>query len=134
MPIKVTRWQSERTGKVFPTLQGCHNDENRLDRAKLKKLKDRIASGKRWTPKVGDYIYVESSFYIDHGEDDVVGGLAQVTKIKQQMSGGDPKTLFVTVAQHPGNSRNWSQHLVNVQAELMKDFGMKFAYPDPDLR
>ena len=132
MALKVTRWQSERTGKVFATMADCAKDENRLDRAKFAKLKDRIAKGKPWVPKPGDYIYTASSMSIDHGEDDVVGGLGQVTELKPMMSGGDPKTLFVAVAQLPGHSRNWSQMLVKEQAELMKRFGTKFAHPDPD--
>jgi hypothetical protein len=131
--IEVKRFQSERTGKTFPTKAQAHADENQLDKKKLAILHRRIKTGKPWVPKIGDYIYVATSLYIDHGEDDVVGGLGQVTGIKPMMSGGDPNTLFVAVAQHPGDSRNWSQHLVNEQVELMKRFGTKFAYPDPDL-
>lgn len=106
---------------------------NVIDSAKLKKLKDRIVKGKPWTPKVGDYIYVETRLYIDHGEDDVVGGLAEVSEITKGMSGGDPNTVFVAVKQHPDRGgSNWSQFLMKEQAQLMKRFGTSFAYPDPD--
>jgi hypothetical protein len=131
MAIEVIRWQSERTGKVFSSKAACSKDENKLDRAKLKKLKERIAKGKSWAPKLGDYIYVPTRMSIDHGEDDVVGGLGQITEIELSMSGGNPKTPFVTVAQTPGHGRNWPW-LLEEQAKLMKQFGTKFAYPDPD--
>jgi hypothetical protein len=131
MPTKVTGWKSARTGRVFDTKTECRKDENVLDLDKLARLYERIASGKPWMPEIGDYIYVETSMYIDHGEDDVVGGLAQVTEVVPSMSGGNPNCLFVSFAQYPG-SRNWSQWLVNKQAELKKRFGNEFAYPDPD--
>lgn len=134
MTMRVDAWKSERTGKVFDNAADASKDENKLDRAKLKTLREHIKSGKPWTPKVGDYIYVQTHLYIDHGEDDVVGGLAQVTKVTRSMSGGDPNTVFVSTAQHPGNSSNWSQHLVNEQAKEMKRYGNKFAYEDPDYR
>ena len=133
MPTKVNAWQSQRSGKVFDNAKDAAKDENKLDRAKLKVLKERIKSGKKWTPKVGDYIYVQTHLYIDHGEDDVVGGLAQVTKVYKSMSGGDPNTVFVQTAQHPGGGSNWSQHLVNEQAKEMKRYGDEFAYEDPDV-
>jgi hypothetical protein len=134
MATKVDAWQSSRTGKVFDNAKAASKDENKLDREKLKVLKDRVAEGKPWTPVVGDYIYVATHLYIDHGEDDVEGGIAQVTKVKTGMSGGDPNTLFVSVAQHGGNSYNWSQMLVNEQAKHMERYGNKFAYADPDVR
>jgi hypothetical protein len=117
MATEVKGWKSERTGKVFDTAAEATEDENLLDRAKLDKLKAHIASNRTWTPEVGDYIYVATHLYIDHGEDDVVGGIAQVTKVKPSMSGGDPNTLFVSVAQHGGNSYNWSQILVHEQGQ-----------------
>ncbi len=66
MPTKVNAWQSQRTGKMYDNAKDAAKDENKLDRAKLKVLKERIASGKKWTPKVGDYIYVQTHLYIDH--------------------------------------------------------------------
>ncbi|MCK9543452.1 MAG: hypothetical protein M0R03_15635 [Novosphingobium sp.] len=33
-------------------------------------------------PKVGDEIYVGSSYYIDHGEDDFDGGLCKIIKVE----------------------------------------------------
>lgn len=81
-------------------------------------------------PKVGDMIYVESAFYIDHGEDDRVGGLAKVVKIQDGISAGK-KEPFVVVEAFPYNSFNWC-HLAPKQEELKKRFGRKKAYSDPD--
>lgn len=82
-------------------------------------------------PSVGEDIYIGSSFYIDHGEDDVVGGLAEVAKVTLQVSGG-VKMPFVAVKENPGTNYNW-KYLQEVQAELKKEFGNKRAYQDPDL-
>jgi hypothetical protein len=82
--------------------------------------------------KVGQKIYVGSHFYISHGSDDVVGGLATITKITKGVSGGE-KVLYVEVAEHPGNCYNWTQFLSEQQKELKKEFGRKKAYADPDI-
>jgi hypothetical protein len=85
-------------------------------------------------PEVGEYIYVRTSLFIDHGEDDRVGGLAEVTDVHEGMSGGDPKCLFVGTMQHPCGGSNWTQFLFREQEKLMKEHGDNFAYPDPDDR
>jgi hypothetical protein len=92
-----------------------------------------IKSGKYWVPRLGDLIYVQTHLYLDHGEDDEVGGLAQVTRVYRGMSGGDSKCVFVEVAQHDGG-HNWTQFLHPDQEELMKEFGTQVGYPDPDTR
>jgi len=81
-------------------------------------------------PKVGDKIYVENQFYIDHGEDDVLGGLATVSEVKAGISAGRP-AIFVSVKEHPGHSYNW-KILAEKQEELAKRFGQQQAKPDPD--
>jgi hypothetical protein len=68
---------------------------------------------------------------IDHGEDDVLGGLALVTSVTRSMSGGDLNTPFVEVAQHDGSSYNW-RVLLDEQKELMEEHGDEVARPDPD--
>ncbi len=83
-------------------------------------------------PKIGSDIYVPTSLYMDHGRDDVVGGLAKVTSVKPGISGG--KTVsFVTVAEIP-DSFNWEQYLAPMQDKLKKEFGANRARPDPDNR
>lgn len=82
-------------------------------------------------PEVGDIIYVRTSMSIDHGWNDVVGGLARVTEVKSAISGGKP-TPFVRVAEHPERGGyNWEM-LAAEQSRLARDFGMRWAYPDPD--
>lgn len=83
-------------------------------------------------PEVGQDIYVNSSFHISHGSEDVVGGLAKVTKVERDTSGGK-EIWAVSVAEHPGILYNWCGHLEPQQEELKKEFGDKRAYPDPDV-
>ena len=95
-----------------------------------KKHKNKLHEGAQ-PPKVGDDIYVPTRMYIDHGEDDVMGGLAEVIEVKLGMSAGNPKTPFVTTKEHPNSSYNWNS-LFEEQPRLKKEFGKKRAYPDPD--
>lgn len=99
-------------------------------RKRDKQHKNKLHEGKA-PPKVGDDIYVSTRMYIDHGEDDVLGGLAEVIKVELAMSAGDPKCPFVMVAEHPGSLYNWRRLLVE-QAALKKEFGLKRARVDPD--
>jgi len=128
---KVKAFKCQRTGKTFPTEAEARASENKLDRTKLAALKKRIAAGKPWTPKVGDYVYVRTMMSIDHGEDDVVGGLAEVTRVYDSMSGGDAKCKFIEIMQHDRGG-NWTQFLCPEQKRLMRDHGNSFARPDPD--
>lgn len=81
-------------------------------------------------PEVGDDIYVRSHFFIDRGWDDVMGGLARVTRVYSGISAGKP-TPFVEVAEHPGRGYNW-RILRDQQDRLQEQFGESRAYPDPD--
>lgn len=83
-------------------------------------------------PNVGDKIYVPTRLSISHGSDDVVGGLATVTKVSHNISGG-VVCEFVSVAEHPGRSYNWDQFLKDAQEKLRAEFGESVAYPDPDI-
>lgn len=74
-------------------------------------------------PKVGDEIYIPSAFYISRGSDDVVGGLATVSKIKDG---------FVSIQEFPGKSYSW-KYLSERQDDLRTKFGDKRAYADPDI-
>ena len=81
-------------------------------------------------PKLHEDVYVPTSLYIDHGRDDVRGGLAQIIKIKDDEKSGI-NSIFVYTAEHPRVGYNWSS-LMNQQEKLEKEFGNKRAYPDPD--
>ena len=132
MSKEVTMYECERTGKTFKTEAEARKSENVFPKHKIEQLRKRIASGKPWVPKVGDLVYVNTMLSIDHGEDDVVGGLAQVTRAYKSMSGGNRDCIFIEVAQHDRGG-NWTQWLCPEQKDLMKEFGNKVAYPDPDL-
>jgi hypothetical protein len=129
---KVTGYQSERTGKTFVTAAEAREDENKLPRKKIRELKKRIASKVYWRPEVGDIIYVPTSLYIDRGEDDVEGGLALVTLVREEgphPNGG--RYLRLDVAQHPNKGYYWNS-LFAKQADHMKRYKNQVAYPDPD--
>jgi hypothetical protein len=81
--------------------------------------------------EIGDEIYVESHFYLSHGEDDVVGGLARITDIECHPERSYNR-IFITVAEHPGHSYNLDL-LLKEQENLAKEFGESRAYADPDL-
>jgi len=131
MPRKVEAYADPITGMVYKTAKEAAAAENKLDRKKLAELKRRIKAAKFWVPKVGEYIYTTTRMSIDHGEDDVVGGLSTVSKVYTGMSGGDPKCVFVEISQHDRGG-NWTQFLFKDQKGLMKRFGSSFSYPDPD--
>lgn len=83
---------------------------------------------------IGDQMYVHSSFYISRGEDDVVGGLATVSKfdISDKLPEGHINKVFVIFKELPGHSYNYNM-LLEEQEELRAEFGEKSAYPDPDI-
>lgn len=78
-------------------------------------------------PKVGEKIYVNSSFSISEGSRDVVGGLATVTEVDRKSG-----NIFISVKEHPNRDYNW-EFLADEQTKLRKEFGRKMAYPDPDI-
>lgn len=82
-------------------------------------------------PKVGDDIYVPSAFFLSHGSDDQVGGLAKVERVR--VSTHNPEIHFISVKEVNGDY-NWEQYLAPQQEELKERFGTSRAYPDPDDR
>lgn len=82
-------------------------------------------------PKVGSKIYVNSSFYISHGSDDFVGGIATISKVYQDISGGK-KTWFIEIEERPDTAYNY-EILAEEQKKLKKEFGKQKAHPDPDI-
>lgn len=93
------------------------------------KIKNKLHVGAE-PPKVGEDIYVGGSMYIDHGEDDTEGGLAEVTKVEwaPEINGG---TFEIEVAELPSKGFYWNS-LVNDQEMLKKEHGKSRAHPDPD--
>lgn len=73
-------------------------------------------------PKVGDDIYLPGAMYIDHGEDDKAGGLAEVVKVENGM---------IRVKEFPGSSYSWTG-LRDSQEKWKNEYGNYRAHPDPD--
>jgi hypothetical protein len=85
-------------------------------------------------PKVGDKIYVESRFYISHGSDDVVGGLATISRVTEEDTTNAFNRWFVEVEELPGRNYNWNYLMEpGRQEKLKKQFGKRKAHPDPDI-
>lgn len=80
--------------------------------------------------KVGDDVYVSTSLFISHGEDDFHGGLCKVTSVKPGISGGQP-ALFFTVAERAGWEMNWEIY-ATYQDHLKARYGEERGYMDPD--
>ena len=83
-------------------------------------------------PVIGDWIYVRTSAFIEHGIDDVAGGLAQVIEVSQESSGGED-CFFVSTRQH-GNrgGTNWTQFAAAEQERWAERFGNTMAHVNPD--
>lgn len=83
------------------------------------------------TPKVGDKIYVNSSYSISHGSDDFAGGIATVKKVFKGISAG--KSVIFIEIEEGDRQYNWEEFLSKDQEKLKKEFGKKKAHPDPDI-
>lgn len=81
-------------------------------------------------PKIGEDIYIGSSWYLSHGIDDFRGGKCRVSCIKIETSAGRP-TWFVGVEENPSSRYNW-ETLRKEQAKLKKEFGEERGRPEPD--
>lgn len=77
-------------------------------------------------PKVGDEIYVYSSYYISHGEDDFHGGLCKIKKviIKDSDTILEYNKIFVEVEERPEIEINYT-YLMENQKKWKKEFGNK---------
>jgi hypothetical protein len=86
-------------------------------------------------PKIGDKIYVPSSYYVYRGEDDFEGGLATIDKIDIRKN--LPKThcnyIMVGIEGRPSTLYNYKS-LMEEQEELKTTYEGKTAHANPDLR
>ena len=80
--------------------------------------------------KVGDDIYVGSSYHLSRGSADVAGGLCKITKLSADKN--CPGYVWVEVKEHPGHSYNY-EHLLEQQSSK-KEYGKRrgVACPDED--
>jgi len=85
-------------------------------------------------PKIGDTIYVNSSFYISHGSDDFCGGKCTINRIEYNEKLGKDHCNYcmVGIKERPGTMYNYKS-LLDQQKELKKQFGNNVGHPDPDI-
>ena len=115
-----SRWQTKASLKLWDLIDRAEK-KNYLPTPKLHKLGE--------LPKVGEYVHVPSSFYIDRGEDDLCGGRGTVTKVEWLEDYG---THSIEIEEIPGHGFFWENNIKNQQAALRKGYGRKKAHACPD--
>lgn len=86
-------------------------------------------------PKIGQLIYVGTSLYLSHGEDDFIGGKAIISGIdySKHLPSDHYNYCMVEVEENPGTEYNWLYLLEN-QKKWAKEFQNQKAHSDPDNR
>ena len=84
-------------------------------------------------PEKGMKVYIPTSMYISHGQDDVAGGIATVEKIEFStfLEPEHYNYCMVVVKEVPGRGFNWN-YLMENQIEWKKRYKKRIAHPDPD--
>lgn len=82
-------------------------------------------------PVVGESIYIPSTYFIGHGEDDIEGGLATIARVDIQECSNPYNTVFVAVKEAQGHVYNW-QYLLSNQDKWRDKYAGKIAHNDPD--
>lgn len=81
-------------------------------------------------PRPSDTIYLPTSAYIGHGQDDFLGGQCTVACVRPGISGGQP-CVYVSVHERPGWEYNWS-FLAPQQEGWRERYGTQRGRRDPD--
>jgi hypothetical protein len=84
---------------------------------------------KKYIPKVGDLVYVDTSLFVTHGIDDFIGGLCEVIAV-------DPpgkENCSIRVKEDPDTIHSWA-YLAELQEKLKAEFGQSRGYQRPDYR
>jgi hypothetical protein len=80
-------------------------------------------------PKIGQKIYIPTALYIDHGRDDIQGGIATIDEIRPY----GESNYFISVAElRPRRLQYAYNDLMKRQEKLKAEFGETLAGPDPD--
>jgi len=84
-------------------------------------------------PKVGQKIYVPSSFYVYRGEDDFEGGIATISSIEydKHLPKDHFNHIMISIEERFNVGYNWNYLLEN-QKKWAKEYKNKIAHPDPD--
>lgn len=86
-------------------------------------------------PKIGDKIYVPSSFYVYRGEDDFVGGTAIISEVDydEKLPKDHYNYIMVAIENRPFVKYNWNNLLEN-QEKWEKIYAGSISHPCPDMR
>jgi len=79
-------------------------------------------------PKSGDFIYMDSELSLSHGEDDIIGGRAEIKEVRKE-----PGFTWIVFTLFPDSLYNWAQ-LEPLQEKLKERFGDSRAHHEPDAR
>lgn len=85
-------------------------------------------------PKIGEKIYVPSSYYVYRGEDDFDGGIATISKvdISKTLPLNHINSIMIGIEERKSTMYNYKS-LIDEQDELKIQFGNQIAKPNPDL-
>lgn len=110
-----------------------NNTEKKLESLLEKRPKKNLEELEYSNPKIGQDVYVGTELFLGHGRDDFQGGLCEIIKIEERMSGGK-KTYFIAVKERgPNHLYNWDCLQEN-QKKWEKEYGKGRGYSDPDYR
>jgi hypothetical protein len=83
----------------------------------MKKIKNKYRE-----PVIGEKIYVPTSLYVYRGEDDFIGGLATINKIKkdENLSSDHCNFIMIGIEGRKGTLYNWKNLLPHGEYETIK--------------
>jgi hypothetical protein len=84
-------------------------------------------------PEPGDRIYIETTLYVHHGEDDFRGGLCTVEAVQSHTEHGE-ESVSVEVKEDPGTWYRWSGYLEPNQEKWREEYGERIGHRSPDFR
>jgi hypothetical protein len=85
-------------------------------------------------PQPGEKIYVESTIYLHHGEDDFQGGICTVKATRVCVQSSGEEIADVEIEEDPGTWYRWEGYLEPRQDQWKKEYGDRKGRSKPDLR
>lgn len=83
-------------------------------------------------PKIGQKMYIQSSYFIDNGYNDVSGGLATIEEIKFRYIRENPiNSIMVKFKEINGHTYNYIAAMIR-QKELKSQYNGRVAKNDPE--
>lgn len=81
-----------------------------------------------YIPKIDDEIYIDTSIYVTHGEDDFIGGICTITYVEETR----PQHYWIEIAEDRGRF-SW-KYDKEEQEQLKAKFGASRGHRRPDFR